>query len=151
MAATHQAYTLLFSTHQPPIACAAAAGIGTITPRLGSASGVNSGFVIVLLGPPISQIGPPTRHRGERVSYCRHSRQDTPSPALHLYPASLLGSTDFSSVFLASGVKVCGQGKAVGQGLTCTAQQQVSERQLLQAFPTGWLLVRPYIFILSSR
>ncbi len=69
----------------------------------------------------MSLIGPPIRHRGGRVSYCRYSQQDTPSLTLRLYPASPLGDVDYFLVLLASGIKVCGQGKAVGWGLACTA------------------------------
>ncbi len=44
---------------------------------------------------------------------------------------------DYSLVHLELVIRVCGQGKAAGRGLTCTARQQVSGHQLLQAFPTG--------------
>ncbi len=58
---------------------------------------------------------------------------------------------DYSLVHLELVIRPCGQGKAAGRGITCTAQQQVLGRQLLQAFPTGEPLVLPYICILGPE
>ncbi len=75
-----------------PIICTH--GVGEIGPL---SSGCSFVGVLIHRGPRCP-IGLPMLHREGRVSYCRHSWQDTPSLPLHVHPVSPLGNIDYLSL-----------------------------------------------------